>query len=95
MYFFLCMKIDDSNNGIPLMTEHNEDVSVLVDQAETMFELLTREKSWDRAVIDNNFDSRRMSDAGMKLIDREISEFEWKFYDKYGRLVRCYITRNV
>lgn len=93
--YFLCMKIHDKNNEIPLMTEHHEDVAILVGQAETMFEFLTREKSWDRAVVDNNFDSRRMSDAAMDMIDRKITEFEWKFHDKYGRLVRCYITRNI
>jgi len=77
------------------MTEHNEDMASLVEQAETMFELLTREKSWDRSVIDNDFNSKRMSDAAMDLINDKITEFEWKFSDKYDRLVRCYITRSI
>lgn len=93
--YFLSMKIDDTNNGIPLMSEHNEDVSILVDQAENMFELLTRRKSWDRSVVDSNFDAKRMSDAGMDLIDRKITEFEWSYIDKYSRKIKCYITRNV
>ena len=93
--YFLCMKIHDNNNEIPLMTEHHEDVAILVGQAETMFEFLTRHKSWDRSVIDNDFNSKRMSDAAMDLIDKKITEFEWSYMDKYGRLVRCYITRNI
>lgn len=93
--YFLSMKIADNNNGIPLMSEHNEDVAVLVDQAENMFELLTRDKSWDRAVVGNDFEIYRMSDAGINLIDRKITEFEWKFPDVYDRTIRCYITSNV
>lgn len=93
--YFLSMKIDDNNSGIPLMSEHSDDVSVLVDQAENMFELLTRHKQWDRSVVDDNFETKRMTDAAIDLINNKIIDFEWKFLDKYDRTVRCYITRNV
>lgn len=94
--YFLCMKIHDRNNNeIPLMSEHHQDVAILVGQAETMFEFLTRHKSWDRSVIDNDFNSKRMSDAAMDMIDKKITEFEWSFPDKYDRTVTCYITSNV
>ena len=93
--YFLSMKFRELNNDIPLMSESNDDLSVLVSQAENMFELLTRHKSWDRSVIDDNFESRYMSDAGMDLINNKINDFEWKFLDKYDRTVKCYITSNV
>lgn len=93
--FFLSMKIDDNNSGIPLMSEQNEDMAVLVEQAENMFELLTRHKSWDRAVTGNDFEIYKMSDAGIKVSDNKLTEFEWSYVDKYDRIVRCYITRNV
>lgn len=93
--YFLSMKFRELNNDIPLMSESNDDLSVLVSQAENMFELLTRHKSWDRSVIDDNFESRYMSDAGMDLINNKINDFEWKFLDKYDRNVKCYITSNV
>lgn len=93
--YFLCMKIHDNNNEIPLMSEHSDSMVNLVGLAENMFELLTRHKSWDRSVIGNDFENYKMSDAGIKVIDAEITEFEWSFPDKYDRLVRCYITRNV
>lgn len=95
MSYFLSMKIDDSNNGIPLMSEHSDDIAVLVDQAETLFEMLTREKSWDRSVIDNDFKVRRMSDAALDVINGHSVDFEWKFFDKYDRKVSCYITSNI
>lgn len=95
MNYFLSMKIHDHNNDIPLMSEHSDDISVLVDQAENVYELLTRNKSWDRSVVGNDFENYKMSDAGIKVIDNDLTEFEWKFLDKYDRIVRCYITRNV
>ena len=93
--YFLSMKIDDNNSGIPLMSEHSDDVSVLVDQAENLFQLLTRHKQWDRSVTGNDFEIYKMSDAGIKVSDNKLTEFEWSFFDKYDRIVRCYITRNV
>ena len=93
--YFLSMKIADNNNGIPLMSEHDNDVAKLVGMAENVFELLTRHSSWDRAVIDNNFDTKSMSDAGMDLINGKIMDFEWKFFDKFDREIRCYITANI
>lgn len=93
--YFLCMKIIDRNNEIPLMTEQSTSMVNLVGLAENMFELLTRHKSWDRSVVDNNFDSRYMSDAAVDIIDQKIVEFEWSFSDKYDRRVKCYITRNI
>ena len=93
--YFLCMKIIDNNNDIPLMSEHSDDVSVLVDQAENMFELLTRHKQWDRSVIGNDFEIYKMSDAGIKVSENKLTEFEWSYPDKYDRTVTCYITSNV
>lgn len=93
--YFLCMKIHDRNNEIPLMSEHSDSMVNLVGLAENMFELLTRDKSWDRSVTGNDFEIYKMSDAGIKVIDNDLTEFEWSFPDKYDRLVRCYITRNV
>lgn len=93
--YFLCMKIDDNNNGIPLMSEHSDSMVNLIGLAENMFELLTRHKSWDRSVVGNNFESHKMSDAGIKVIDNDLTEFEWSFPDKYDRKVRCYITSNI
>lgn len=95
MNYFLSMKIDDNNNGIPLMSEHSNSVVNLVVLAENMFELLTRHKSWDRSVVGNDFESHKMSDAAVKVIDNDLTEFEWSFPDKYDRTIRCYITRNV
>lgn len=95
MNYFLSMKIHDNNNEIPLMSEHSEDIAVLVNQAETMFEFLTRHKSWDRAVIDSDFNSKRMSDAAMDVINGKSIDFEWSFVDKYDRTVTCYITSNI
>ena len=95
MNYFLSMKIHDNNNEIPLMTEHNEDMARLVEQAETMFELLTREKSWDRWVVADDFNSYKMSDAAMNVIEKKIIEFEWSYVDKYCRTIKCYITSNV
>ena len=95
MNYFLSMKIHDNNNEIPLMTEHNEDMARLVEQAETMFELLTREKSWDRWVVADDFNSYKMSDAAMDVIENKIIEFEWSYSDKYDRKIKCYITSNV
>lgn len=92
--FLLSMKVHDRNNLVPLMSEKSNSVAVLVDQAETMFEMLTRHKQWDRTVIDTNFESKRMSDAGMDLLDGKIDDFEWAFVDKYDRRVVCYISRN-
>lgn len=93
--YFLSMKIHDNNNDIPLMSEHHEDMAALVEQAENMFELLTRHKSWDRWVIGNDIEDYKMSDAGIKVSDGKLTEFDWSFPDKYDRIVRCYITRNV
>ena len=94
--YFLCMKIHDRNNEIPLMSEHSDDMSALLKMVENTTEMLTRtKKGWDKTVIDNNFDKHHMSNAAIKVMKNEIQEFEWKFYDKYGRLVRCYITRSV
>ena len=93
--YFLSMKIHDRNNEIPLMSEHSDSMVNLVGLAENMFELLTRHKSWDRSVIGNDFEVYKMSDAGVKVIDNDLTEFEWSFPDKYDRLVKCYITRNV
>lgn len=93
--YFLCMKIHDRNNEIPLMTEHNESVIELVRQATTVYELLTRREMRDITVIDDNFEAKHMSDAGMDIINNKITDFEWKFLDKYDRKVSCYITRNV
>ena len=93
--YFLSMKIDDNNSGVPLMSESHKDMARLVEQAETMFELLTRHKSWDRWVTGNDFEIYKMSDAAMDVIENKILDFEWKFPDKYDRIVRCYITRNV
>ena len=93
--YFLSMKIHDRNNEIPLMSEHSDSMVNLVGLAENMFELLTRHKSWDRSVIGNDFEVYKMSDAGVKVIDNNLTEFEWSFPDKYDRLVKCYITRNV
>ena len=95
MNYFLSMKINDRNNEIPLMSEHNEDMARLVEQAETMFELLTREKSWDRWVVADDFNSYKMSDAAMDVIENKIIEFEWSYSDKYDRKIKCYITSNV
>lgn len=95
MYYFLSMKVDDNNNGIPLMSEHSDDMANLVEQAENMFELLTRDKSWDRSVTGNDFEIYKMSDAGIKVSDNKLTEFEWKFLDKYDRTIKCYITSNV
>ena len=89
------MKIHDRNNYVPLMSEQHEDAAILVSQAEVMFEMLTRHKSWDRWVVADDFNSYKMSDATMCMIDEKIIEFEWSFPDKYDRIVRCYITRNV
>lgn len=93
--YFLSMKIHDRNNEIPFMSEHNESVIELVRQATTVYELLTRREMCDITVIDDNFDAKHMSDAGMDIINNKITDFEWKFLDKYDRMVRCYITRNV
>lgn len=93
--YFLSMKIDDNNNGIPLMSEHNESVIELVRQATTVYELLTRREMRDITVIDDNLDSKHMSDAGMDIINNKIVDFDWAFVDKYDRTIRCYITRNV
>lgn len=93
--YFLSMKFRELNNDIPLMSEHSDSMVNLVGLAENMFELLTRHKSWDRSVIGSDFENYKMSDAGIKVIDNEIVDFEWKFLDKYDRMVRCYITRNV
>lgn len=93
--YFLSMKLHDRNNDIPLMSEHSDDVSVLVDQAENMFELLTRHKQWDRSVIGNDFEIYKMSDAGIKVSENKLTEFEWSFPDKYDRTITCYITSNV
>lgn len=93
--YFLSMKIQDGNNSIPIMSETNEEVHNLVGMAETMFEFLTRNRAWDMSVIDNNFNQKKMSDAGCDLIDGKINDFEWSFIDKYDRKVSCYITSNV
>lgn len=95
--YFLSMKIEDkiNNNEIPLMSEHNESVIELVRQATIVYELLTRRGMRDITVIDDNFDSKHMSDAGMDIINDKIVDFEWSFLDKYDRNVKCYITRNV
>ena len=93
--YFLSMKIDDNNSGIPLMSESHEDMAALVEQAETMFEFLTRHKSWDRWVVADDFNSYKMSDAAMNVIEKKIIEFEWSYVDKYCRTIKCYITRNV
>ena len=93
--YFLCMKIHDRNNEIPLMSEHSEDMSTLLKMVENTTEILTRTKRWDKTVIDNNFDAHHMSNAAIKVMNNEIQEFEWKFRDKYDRTIRCYITRNV
>lgn len=93
--YFLSMKIHDNNNDIPLMSDHNESVIELVRQATTVYELLTRREMRDITVIDDNFDAKHMSDAGMDIINNKIVDFEWKFLDKYDRTIRCYITRNV
>ena len=89
------MKIIDSNNEIPLMSEHSNSMVNLIGLAENMFELLTRHKSWNRSVIGNDFENYKMSDAGIKVIDNNLTEFEWSFPDKYDRMVRCYITSNI
>ena len=93
--YFLSMKIDDNNSGIPLMSEQHEDIAVLVEQAEDMFELLTRHKSWDRWVIGDDLENYKMSDAAMNVIEKKIIDFDWSYVDKYDRAIRCYITRNV
>lgn len=93
--YFLSMKIRELNNEIPIMSEHSDSMVNLVGLAENMFELLTRHKSWDRSVIGNDFKNYKMSDAGIKVIDNNLTEFEWSFPDKYDRIVRCYITSNV
>lgn len=93
--YFLSMKIHDNNNDIPLMSEHSDDMANLVEQAENMFELLTRHKSWDRSVIDNHFNTKRMSDAAMDVVEGKSVDFDWSYADKYDRTIRCYITRNV
>lgn len=93
--YFLSVKIDDNNNGIPLISEHSDDMANLVGLAENMFEMLTRHKSWDRPVIDNNFNAKRMSDAAMDVVEEKSVDFDWSYVDKYDRTIRCYITRNV
>lgn len=95
MNYFLSMKIVDLNNDIPLMSEHSDSMVNLVGLAENMFELLTRHKSWDRSVIGNDFENYKMSDAGVKVIDNNLTEFEWSYVDKYDRTIKCYITSNV
>lgn len=94
--YFLCMKTKDSDNkDFYLVSEENANLALLVEKAETLFEILTQHNSWDRSVIDNNFDIKKMSDAGMDLINEKITEFEWSFHDKYGRTILCYITSNL
>ena len=93
--YFLSVKVHDRNNEIPLMSEHSDSMVNLVGLAENMFELLTRHKSWDRSVIGDDFESHKMSDAGIKVIDNDLTEFEWSYVDKYCRTIKCYITRNV
>lgn len=96
MSYFLSMKIDDSNNGIPIMSETSEDLVELIEQVvESVYELFTRRKMQYPSVIDNNFDTKCMSDAAIDLINGKIVDFEWKFLDKYDRIVRCYITSNI
>lgn len=93
--YFLSMKIDDKNNGIPLMSETNNDIAVLVGASETMTELLTRRPAWDCGVIDNHFNTKAMSDAAMDIVNGKSTDFDWTFTDKYGRNIRCYITSNI
>lgn len=93
--YFLCMKIHDRNNEIPLMSEHSDDMSALLKMVENTTEILTRTKRWDKTVIDNNFDKHHMSNAAIKVMNNEIVEFEWSFLDKYDRKIKSYITRNV
>lgn len=94
--YFLCMKTKDSDNkDFYLVSEENANLALLVEKAETLFEILTQHNSWDRSVIDNNFDIKKMSDAGIDLINEKINDFEWSFDDKYGRKILCYITSNL
>lgn len=94
--YFLCMKTKDSDNkDFYLVSEENANLALLVEKAETLFEILTQHNSWDRSVIDTNFDTKKMSDAGIDLINEKINDFEWSFDDKYGRKILCYITSNL
>ena len=93
--YFLSMKFRDRNNDIPLMSEHSEDMSTLLKMVDNTTSLLTRTKRWNKTVIDNNFNEHHISNAATKVMNNEIVEFEWSFFDKYDRTVRCYITRNV
>lgn len=93
--YFLCMKIHDRNNEIPLMSEHSECMSDLMIMVQQTTNLLTRKKNWDKRVIDNNFNEHHLTNAAIKVMHGEITDFEWKFLDKYDRMVRCYITSNI
>lgn len=95
MNYFLSMKIEDNSFGIPVMSETDESVIELVKKATTVYELFTRREMRDIPVIDNEFNTKFMSNAAMDLMDGEIVDFEWKFLDKYDRNVKCYITSNV
>lgn len=93
--YFLSMKVHDHNNDIPLMSEHSEDMSTLLKMVDNITILLTRTKRWNKTVIDNNFGEHHMSNAAIKVMNNEITDFEWSFVDKYDRKVACYITSNV
>ena len=103
MSYFVCFKTTDSNReDFYLLTYTSGCLADIIVLADHMHEGLVVTQSNPTArniqslyVVDNKFERKTFADGIIDLMANSINEFEWKFVDRYGRTVRCYITSNV
>lgn len=100
--YFVCMKSQINGADAYFLTLEDESLSFIINAARDMQRLLSinSQKSPIRnfeaqQITDNTFNASTMKMALLRMNLGSVNEIEWKFTDRYGRVVRCYITNNI
>lgn len=94
--FFLSMRFYDKNGAVhTVVSEESSDIAELTEIAENVYKVFRQFQMPDPQGIDNNLRHLRFSDAIIEMTEGKITDFDWKFLDKFNRLFRCFITSNI